>query len=54
MIAISGADWFSRRGGTCRLHAIFMNQPCIYMGKVGETVKHGPLARNSGPLSDRM
>ena len=24
---ISGADWFSRRGGTCRLHAIFMNRP---------------------------
>jgi hypothetical protein len=26
MLAISGADRFSRRGGTCRLHAIFMNQ----------------------------
>src|SRR5262249_26876333 len=25
--------------GTCRLHAIYMNQPCIYVGKVGETVK---------------
>jgi hypothetical protein len=22
MLAISGADWFSGRGGTCRLHAI--------------------------------
>src|SRR4029453_13534054 len=27
--------------GTCRLHAIYMNQPCIYVGKVGETVKCG-------------
>jgi hypothetical protein len=25
-LTISGADRFSRRGGTCRLHAIFMNQ----------------------------
>src|SRR4249920_2930890 len=25
-LAISGADRFTRRGGTCRLHAIFMNQ----------------------------
>src|SRR6059036_592434 len=41
MLTISGADWFSRRGGTCRLHAIYMNQPFIYMGKVGETVKYG-------------
>src|SRR6266540_1758282 len=24
-----------------RLHAIHMNQPCIYVGKVGETVKYG-------------
>jgi hypothetical protein len=28
-LAIAGADWFSRRGGTCRLHAIFMNQLSI-------------------------
>ena len=27
--------------GTCRLHAIYMNQQCIYVGKVGETVKYG-------------
>src|SRR5450759_649996 len=28
MITISGADWFSRRGSTCRLHATKMNYPC--------------------------
>ena len=33
MLTISGANWFGRRAGTCRLHAIYMNQPCIYVGK---------------------
>src|SRR5262245_31247377 len=41
MLTVSGANWFGRRAGTCRLHAIYMNQPCIYVGKVGETVKYG-------------
>src|SRR5258705_1846538 len=40
MRTIFGADRLSRRGGTCRLHATYMNQPCVYMGKVGEPVKH--------------
>ena len=31
-LTISGADRFTRRGGTCRLHAIFMNQLCIIWG----------------------
>jgi hypothetical protein len=31
-LTISGADGFSRRGGTCRLHAIFMNQSSIIWG----------------------
>ena len=31
-LTISGADRFSRRGGTCRLHAIFMNQLSINWG----------------------
>ena len=31
-LAISGADRFTRRGGTCRLHAIFLNQLCIIWG----------------------
>ena len=31
-LTISGADRFIRRGGTCPLHAIFMNQPCIIWG----------------------
>ncbi len=39
MLTISGANWFSRRGGTCRLHAIY--EPSVYVGKVGKTVKYG-------------
>lgn len=31
-LTMSGADRFSRRGGTCRLHAILMNQLCINWG----------------------
>src|SRR5947209_7169136 len=31
-LTISGVDRFTRRGGTCRLHAIFMNQLCIIWG----------------------
>ena len=31
-LTIAGADRFNRRGGTCRLHAIFMNQLCIIWG----------------------
>ena len=30
-----------------RLHATYMNQPCIHMGKAGETVKHAALSKNS-------
>jgi hypothetical protein len=51
MLTISGSDWFSRRGGACRLHAI-MNQACIYMRKVGEAVKDGwqPIAAEAQTL----
>src|ERR1700737_4542852 len=31
-LTISGVDRFTRPGGTCRLHAIFMNQLCIIWG----------------------
>ena len=31
-LTMSGADRFSRRGGTCRLHAILVNQLCITWG----------------------
>ena len=31
-LMIAGANRFSRRGGTCRLHAIFMNQLRINWG----------------------
>ena len=34
-LTIAGADRFIRRGGTCPLHAIFMNQPCIIWGELG-------------------
>jgi hypothetical protein len=40
MLTICGANWFGRRAGTCRLHAIY-DQPWVYVGKVGETVKYG-------------
>ena len=40
MLRIFGADWLSRRGGTCRLHAIHMNQLCIHIEKVREIVKY--------------
>ena len=39
--AISGADRFDRRVGTCRLHAIFMNQSCVYLAIAGEIFKQG-------------
>jgi hypothetical protein len=35
-LTISGADRFTGRGGTCRLHAIFMNQLCIIWGELAE------------------
>jgi hypothetical protein len=46
------ADWFSRRSGTCRLHVIFMNQLCIYMGKVGENYRalKGRGGQAAGPV----
>jgi hypothetical protein len=31
-LTISRVDRFTRRGGNCRLHAIFMNQLCIIWG----------------------
>src|SRR6266404_6284910 len=52
VLTTSGANWFSRRGRTCRLH-----QPYIYMGKVGETVKFGwerhPRRGTVGPSQER-
>src|SRR5712692_3516014 len=39
MLTISGADRFGRRGGTCRLHAIFMNQSCVHLAIAGGIVK---------------
>jgi len=37
----SETEWFSHRGGTRRLHATYYEASMgIYMGKVGETVKH--------------
>ena len=46
---ISETEWFSHRGGTRRLHATYYEASMgIYMGKVGETVKHpGHLGKNS-------
>ena len=37
----SETEWFSHRGGTRRLHATYYEASTgIYMGNVGETVKH--------------
>jgi hypothetical protein len=35
-----GADWFSRRAASCRLHAIYLNQLRVYMEIAGEIVKY--------------
>ena len=43
-LAISGADRFTRRGGTCRLHAMFMNQLSVNLGVSGGIVKHDGLS----------
>ena len=51
MLTISGSDWFSRRGGACRLHAIY--EPSVYyMRNVGEAVKDGwqPIAAEAQNL----
>src|ERR1700737_3752528 len=43
-LTISGVDRFTRRGGTCRLHAIVMNQLCIiwgYQEELSSTAGHG-------------
>ena len=40
-LTISGTDRFSRRGGTCRLHAIFMNQFSVIWGYLDELSSTG-------------
>jgi hypothetical protein len=40
-LTIYGADWFGRCNGSCRLHAIYLNQLCVHMEMVGEVVKYG-------------
>jgi hypothetical protein len=43
MLTISGADWFSRRGGTCRLHAIY--EPTVRGMEIAkEIVNYGSAA----------
>jgi hypothetical protein len=49
-LTMSGADRFSRRGGTCRLHAIYLNQLCENMKIAGEIVKNGVGAPMVCPL----
>ena len=51
-LTISGADRFTRRGGTCRLHAIFMNQLCMNWG-IRRIVKRGaPPTPLTGQISN--
>jgi hypothetical protein len=54
VLTISGADRFSRRGGTCRLHAIFMNQLSIIWGYQEElsSTAAGPRAEGIYSIKD--
>jgi hypothetical protein len=45
---ISGADRFIRRGGTCRLHAIFMNRLLIMWGYQEELSSTAACSRAEG------
>jgi hypothetical protein len=51
-LTIAGADRFTRRGDTCRLHTIFMNQLCLnwgYQEDLSSTAAFRPiLDRQSG------
>ena len=42
MLTISGADWFSHRGGTCRLRAIYLDQLYIHVGKADKLSSRRP------------
>src|SRR6516165_78225 len=44
-LTTAGTDRLTRRGGTCRLHAILMSQLCINWGYGGKIVKHGRMSR---------
>src|ERR1700738_4253579 len=48
-LTISGVDRFTRRGGTCRLHAIFMNQLCIIWGNFEELSSTAGHAETNSP-----
>ena len=50
-LTISGADLFTRRGGTCRLHAIFMNQLSIIRGYQEELSSTAVCPRAEGVYS---
>src|SRR5262245_13519713 len=48
-LTISGANWFGRRAGTCRLHAIYI-EPTVYLcGESGRNCQ----VRLGGPSSPR-
>ena len=51
VLTISGADRFTRRGGTCRLHAIFMNQLCNIWGEQDELSSTAACPRAEGIYS---
>jgi hypothetical protein len=50
-LTISGADRFTRRGGTCRLHAIFMNQLSVIWGYQEELSSTAACPRAEGIYS---
>jgi hypothetical protein len=47
-LTISGADRFSRRGGACRLHAIFMNRLLTMWGYQEELSSTAACSRAEG------
>jgi hypothetical protein len=47
MLTISGSDWFSRRGGACRLHAI--HEPSVYLYEESGRSCQGRPAAHRGP-----
>src|ERR1700738_4363045 len=48
-LTISGVDRFTRRGGTCRLHAMFMNQLCVIWGYQEELSSTAGRAETNSP-----
>jgi hypothetical protein len=54
-LTIAGADQFTRRGDTCRLYAMFVNQSCTnwgYQEELSSTAR--PIAIDDQQVSARL